>query len=74
VSEFSPLIEAFARHADIGHLALLVWALAATIMAARLIGAVETANRRFDGFIGELARFNARLDERSPPDTQLQGD
>ncbi|MGL4727977.1 MAG: hypothetical protein ACRCWO_04400 [Bosea sp. (in: a-proteobacteria)] len=63
MSHIDPLITAFAAHADIGHLALLVWAVAATGMAARLIGAVETANRRFDGFVGELARFNARFDE-----------
>jgi hypothetical protein len=64
MSHVDPLITAFAAHADIGHLAMLVWAVAATAMAARLIGAVETANRRFDGFIGELARFNARFDEQ----------
>jgi hypothetical protein len=66
MSELAPLVEAFARHADIGHLALLVWALAASAMAARLIAAVETANRRFDGFVGELARFNARFEAQQP--------
>ncbi len=67
--QLDPLVSAFAAHADIGHLALLVWALSASAMAARLIASVETANRRFDGFVGELARFNARFD-----DTQTQGD
>jgi hypothetical protein len=61
-----PLIAAFALHADIGHLALLAWGVAATLMAARLLRAVETANHRFDGFVGELARFNARFDEVQP--------
>jgi hypothetical protein len=61
-----PLISAFALHADIGHLALLAWSLAATLMAARLLHAVETAARRFDGFVGELARFNARFDDVQP--------
>jgi hypothetical protein len=64
-----PLIAAFALHADIGHLALLAWGVAATLMAGRLLRAVETANRRFDGFVGELARFNARFD-----DVHLQGE
>jgi hypothetical protein len=58
-----PLIAAFALHADIGHLALLAWGIAATLMAARLLRAVEDATRRFDGFVGELARFNARFDD-----------
>jgi hypothetical protein len=61
-----PLVAAFALHADIGHLALLAWGVAATLMAARLLRAVETANRRFDGFVGELARFNARFDDIQP--------
>jgi hypothetical protein len=61
-----PLIAAFALHADIGHLALLAWGVAATFMAARLLRAVEAASRRFDGFVGELARFNARFDDPQP--------
>jgi hypothetical protein len=35
-------------------------------MAARLLRAVEAASRRFDGFVGELARFNARFDDFQP--------
>jgi hypothetical protein len=61
-----PLIAAFALHADIGHLALLAWGVSTTLMAARLLRALETANRRFDGFVGELARFNARFDDVPP--------
>jgi hypothetical protein len=61
-----PLIAAFALHADIGHLALLAWGVAATLMAGRLLRAVEAESRRFDGFVNELARFNARFEDVHP--------
>lgn len=48
---------------DLAHLALFLWAAGASLLAARLLAALEAANRRFDDFVRELARFNRRFGE-----------
>ncbi len=45
---------------DLGHLALLLWALAETAFAIFMLRELMAANRRFDDFVRELARFNSR--------------
>ncbi len=55
------LIEIFAARGDLAHLALLVWALAASALAWRAVGELTEAARRFDDFVREIARFNARF-------------
>ena len=54
----SELIRHFSEHGDLAHVALLMWALAAS--AAALFGLREfaAAARRFDDFVRELSRFN----------------
>lgn len=42
--------------------ALVVWALSATALNLVLIRALAEANRRFNAFVAELARFNARFE------------
>ncbi|CAA0088113.1 Uncharacterised protein [Starkeya nomas] len=53
------LIEAFAAKADLAHLALLMWALGASALAALALRELGRAVRRFDDFVREIARFNA---------------
>lgn len=61
----SDILRAFAERGDIGHLALLLWALGASAAFWRALAELGRASRRFDGFVRELARFNARLND--PP-------
>ncbi len=52
------LIEAFAARGDLAHLALLMWALGASALAVAAFRELGRANRRFDDFVREIARFN----------------
>jgi hypothetical protein len=58
------LLEAFLGKADIGHLALFLWALgASTAVAFGIAEAAEAARRTeafMQDFLQELARFNQR--------------
>jgi hypothetical protein len=58
------LIEAFAGKADIGHLALFLWALGASSVVAFGVAEAAEAARRTEAFmqdfLQELARFNQR--------------
>lgn len=60
-----PLLRRFVEKGDLAHVALLLWALAASAMTARLLRDLGQANRRFDAFVRELARFNS---ETAPGD------
>ncbi len=55
------LITAFAAKADLAHLALLMWALGASTLAAGAVRELGRAVRRFDDFVREIARFNAQF-------------
>jgi hypothetical protein len=59
------LIRTFAERGDLAHLALLVWALSASLAFWRVLGELSRATRRFDDFIREIASFNARYDDPS---------
>ncbi len=58
------VVTAFATKADIGHLALLLWALGASAAVAFGISEAAEAARRTEAFmqdfLHELARFNQR--------------
>jgi hypothetical protein len=60
----SDLINTFAARGDLAHVALLLWALAAS--AAAWFGWREfaAAARRFDDFVRELQSFNRRAERR----------
>jgi len=58
------LILAFAERGDLAHLALLAWALGASVAFWRTLGELGRATRRFDDFVRELARFNAHYDDK----------
>ncbi|MBN8919032.1 hypothetical protein [Xanthobacter sp. YC-JY1] len=59
------LIRTFAERGDLAHLALLLWALAATAGLWRTLSELARANARMDELVRELARFNARFDDLS---------
>lgn len=50
----------FAADGDLAHLALLAWALGASALLVATFRELAGANRRFDDFVRELARFNTR--------------
>lgn len=51
-------IEAFAKHGDLAHLALFLWASGASFLLIWALKELADANRRFEAFITELARLN----------------
>ncbi len=55
------LIRTFTERGDLAHLALFLWASGASALAWRALRDLVAANERFDGFVRELARFNARF-------------
>ena len=57
----SDLIDIFAARGDLAHLALLLWAMAASGLAAFALRELAAASRRFDDFVRELARFNRQF-------------
>lgn len=58
------LIRTFAERGDLAHLALLAWALGASLAFWRVLGELGRATRRFDDFVRELARFNAQYNDK----------
>lgn len=54
------ILERFAASSDVGHIGLLLWALGASALLSRVLKDLADANRRFDEFVRELARFNQR--------------
>lgn len=58
------ILERFAALSDVGHIGLLFWAVGSTLLLARTLRRLEDANRRFDAFVRELARFNQRHEGR----------
>lgn len=55
------VLDAFISRADIADLALLLWAVGVTAVLALAVQQLGAANRRFDMFVQELARFNRRF-------------
>ncbi len=64
----SELIRTFGERGDLAHVALLLWACAASAAALVLQREVAAASRRFDDFVRELARFNRRAAETKHPE------
>ena len=46
---------------DLAHLALFLWASGASALLVFALRELAAANRRFDDFVRELARFNTRF-------------
>jgi hypothetical protein len=62
---FESLTRAFLARGDLAHVALLLWALGASFLLSRALKELAAANRRFNAFVRELARFNKRFDPKS---------
>lgn len=60
------IVTAFVGRADVGHLGLLLWATSASGLAWLVLRELSAANRRFDDFVRELNRFNARHEGDAP--------
>jgi hypothetical protein len=58
------LIRTFSERGDLAHLALLLWAGAASAAAWFALREWAAAARRFDDFVCELERFNRRTGPR----------
>ena len=56
----SELIDTFIARGDLAHLALFLWAMAASGGLLFVLRELAAASRRFDDFIRELSRFNRR--------------
>jgi hypothetical protein len=57
----SDLIKTFTERGDLAHLALLLWALAASAAFLFTLRELAAASRRFDEFVRQLSRFNRRV-------------
>ena len=61
----SDLIRIFTERGDLAHLALFLWASAASAALYLALRELGAASRRFDDFVRELARFNKRAHRRA---------
>ena len=59
------LIRTFTERGDLAHLALFLWASAASAVALLALREFAAASRRFDMFVRELARFNRKLNKQT---------
>ena len=57
------IIHSVIERGDLAHLALFLWAVAATVLAALLIRELTFSNRRFSHFVEEIARLNRHLNQ-----------
>jgi hypothetical protein len=58
------LIRTFSERGDLAHLALFLWAAAASALALFALRELAAAVRRFDDFVRELSRFNDLFGDR----------
>ena len=58
--------ESILNRGDLAHLALFLWASGASALLYQTLREIAAANRRFDAFVRELARFNNRHNETAP--------
>ena len=56
----SEIVTSIIERGDLAHLALFLWATAATAFAYRALRELGDSTRRLDAFVRELARFNRR--------------
>jgi hypothetical protein len=57
------IVSSIVERGDLAHLALFIWASAATSFAYRALRELGESTRRLDAFVRELARFNRRQGE-----------
>ncbi|MDB5567838.1 MAG: hypothetical protein JWP84_4404 [Tardiphaga sp.] len=61
----SDLIRIFTERGDLAHLALLLWASAASAAAWLLLRELAAASKRFDDFVHAVELFNRRAGRRT---------
>ncbi|MCX7899245.1 MAG: hypothetical protein N2444_04040 [Methylocystis sp.] len=54
------ILDAVLQRGDLAHLALFLWACAATMQAHFALRELGEATKRLDAFVRELSRFNRR--------------
>jgi hypothetical protein len=54
------------QRGDLGHIALFLWASGASALLLLAFREMAAAQRRFEAFVRELARFNARHGDAEP--------
>ena len=57
----SELTKTIAERGDLAHLALFLWASGASGLLVWTLKELASANRRFDDFVREIARFNKKF-------------
>jgi hypothetical protein len=57
------IVQIFVERGDLAHLALFLWAAGASFLLAHALRELAAASRRYNEFVRELARFNARYRE-----------
>ena len=62
------IVRTFGERGDLAHVALLLWAIAASIAALMGFREFAAAARRFDDFVRELSRFNRATAEENDDD------
>jgi hypothetical protein len=60
------ITESVLARGDLAHLALFLWASGASGLLLHAFREIAAANRRFDAFMRELARFNNRYGDDEP--------
>ena len=58
-SKMDSILRTFVERGDLAHVALFLWASGASALAWRAMKELVAANKRFDDFVRELARFNS---------------
>jgi hypothetical protein len=58
MTAMDPLTSFIAERGDLAHLALFLWASSATGLLVWSLRELAAANRRFDGFVREIAHLN----------------
>lgn len=58
------ITKSFIERGDLAHLALFLWASGASALLLWTLRELACANRRFDAFVRELARFNRKIGDR----------
>ena len=53
------ILRIFTERGDLAHLALFLWASSVSALLWRALKELVAANKRFDDFVRELARFNS---------------
>jgi hypothetical protein len=57
------ILRTFTERGDLAHVALFLWASGASALAWRAMKELVAANKRFDDFVRELARFNSTFEK-----------